>query len=451
MAKKKNKHLIGKKEFIFNFLSLVIVILIGIYFGGRSFYYYSKQNMTIKKEAQTLNGLLINNNKAVTKGDGLYRDSLGYYFKGNVNSNYVSYGNRLFRVISIGKNNTVKVVSEDLVASFMWGEDSSYATSNLKVWLDSNGDEHSGVYYDSLPNPRKFITKTSYREDILNKNEVKVTKKSYKDYVTTLSIDDYIKANGKSSYLNNGKIYYLLGLNGDAENLYVDEDGSVQGGSSLDGYGVRAVITFKANIKVSAGNGSKESPFVIEQGKDVNYIDSYVKLGSDTYKVYQEDKNGILKLYKYGYALYNGVEIVRNYSEDTSLFDLTDYDNIAYFLNTSYLSSLSYANVLVDNNFYTGEISSETGYKYENIFDKNVTCKVGLLNIFDYVSNNYFNDYFHMNTTSTVGSMQYNTYSNGLLEEADVDDEKHIVPVVSIDKNSIKGGNGKVNDPYVVE
>lgn len=451
MAKKKNKHLIGKKEFIFNFFSLVIVILIGIYFGGRSFYYYSKQNMTIKKEAQTLNGLLINNNKAVTKGDGLYRDSLGYYFKGNVISNYVSYGNRLFRVISIGKNNTVKVVSEDLVASFMWGEDSSYAASNLKVWLDSNGDEHSGVYYDSLPNPRKFITKTSYREDILNKNEVKVTKKSYKDYVTTLSIDDYIKANGKSSYLNNGKIYYLLGLNGDAENLYVDEDGSVQGCSSLDGYGVRAVITFKANIKVSAGNGSKESPFVIEQGKDVNYIDSYVKLGSDTYKVYQEDKNGILKLYKYGYALYNGVEIVRNYSEDTSLFDLTDYDNIAYFLNTTYLSSLSYANVLVDNNFYTGEISSETGYKYANIFDKNITCKVGLLNIFDYVSNNYFNDYFHMNTTSTVGSMQYNTYSNGLLEEADVDDEKHIVPVVSIDKNSIKGGNGKVNNPYVVE
>lgn len=451
MAKKKNKHLIGKKEFIFNFLSLIIVILIGVYFGARSFYYYSKQNMTIKKEAQTLNGLLINNNKTVTQGDGLYRDSLGYYFKGNVISNYVSYGNRLFRVISIGKNNTVKVVSEDLVASFMWGEDSSYATSNLKYWLDNNGEEHSGVYYDSLPNPSKFITKTSYREDILNKEKITETKNKYSDYVSTISISDYVRANGKSSYLNNGKIYYLLGLNGDKENLYVDEDGSVQGCSSLEGYGVRAVITFKANIKVVAGNGSKENPYVIDQGKDANYVDSYVKLGNDNFKVYQEDKNGLLKLYKYGYAVNNGVEIVRSYSKSSSLFDLNDRNNIAYFLNTAYLNSLSYANVLVDNYFYTGEISSETGYNYKNIYNNFVTCKVGLLNIFDYVSNNAFNDYFHMNTTSTVGSMQYNTYSNGLLEEADVDEGKHIVPVISISKNSIKGGTGKLNDPYVVE
>lgn len=451
MAKKKDKHLMGKKEFIFNFLSLIIVIFIGIYFGGRSFYYYSKQNMILKKEAKTLNGLIINNNKPVIKGDGLYRDSTGYYFKGNVTNNYVSYGNRLFRVIGIDADNKVKVVSEDLVASFMWGEDSSYIKSNLKYWLSNNGEKYSGVYYDTLPNPRKFITKTSYREDILNKNKVNTTKQTYSDFITTLSIEDYIKANGKSSYLNNGKIYYLLGLNNSKENLYVDEDGSVQNCSSMDGYGVRAVITFKANVNITAGDGSKESPFLVAQGKDINYIDSYVRLGNETFKVFQEREDGVLKLYKYGYAVNNGVEIVRNYSPNTSQFNLEDYNNIAYYLNTDYLNSLSYASVLVNNNFYVGEISSETGYNYLNIYNKNVTCKVGLLNIFDYVSNNYFNNYFHMNTTSTVGSMQYSTYSNGLLEEADVDDMKHIVPVVSINKSSIKSGNGKLSNPYVVE
>lgn len=383
MKKRKSRHLIGKKEFIFNFVSLIIVILIGIYFGGRSFYYYSKQNMVIKEEAKTLNGLLINNNSVVTKGDGLYRDSAGYYFKGNVTSNYVSYGNRLFRVIGIDNDNKVKAVSEDLVASFMWGENSSYETSNLKYWLDNNGDEYSGVYYDSLPKPKKFLTKTSYKEDILEKDKVKKTKNNYKGYVTTLSITDYIKASGKSSYLNNGKIYYLLGLNTDKENLYVDEDGSVQGCSGLDGYGIRAVVTFKANMSVSGGSGSKEKPYVVDQGKDVNYVDSYVKLGSDTFKVYQEATTGVLRLYKYGYALKNGKEILRSYSADTSLFDLTDRKNIAYFLNTTYLKSLPYAGLLVDNYFFTGEISSETGYKYTNIFNKYVTCKIGLLNIYD--------------------------------------------------------------------
>ena len=69
----------------------------------------------------------------------------------------------------------------------------------------------------------------------------------------------------------------------------------------------------------------------------------------------------------------------------------------------------------------------------------------------DYVSNNSFNDYFHMNTTSGVGSIQYSTNSNGLLEEADITDLKHVVPVVSINSASIKSGDGTLNNPYVLE
>ena len=47
--------------------------------------------------------------------------------------------------------------------------------------------------------------------------------------------------------------------------------------------------------------------------------------------------------------------------------------------------------------------------------------------------------------------MQYNIYSNGLLEEADVGDEKNIVPSVSISNNSIKSGVETLDNPYVLE
>ena len=47
--------------------------------------------------------------------------------------------------------------------------------------------------------------------------------------------------------------------------------------------------------------------------------------------------------------------------------------------------------------------------------------------------------------------MQYVTYSNGLVEEGDVKNEKHIVPVIAIDSKIIKSGNGKIDNPYVVE
>ena len=72
------------------------------------------------------------------------------------------------------------------------------------------------------------------------------------------------------------------------------------------------------------------------------------------------------------------------------------------------------------------------------------------MNIFDYHVNAISEDYFHMNATSQVGSMEYVYYKNGLLKEADVREVKNIVPVIAINREVIKGGNGVEADPYVV-
>ena len=130
---------------------------------------------------------------------------------------------------------------------------------------------------------------------------------------------------------------------------------------------------------------------------------------------------------------------------------MNDKANIAYYLNTDYLNSLSYNNLLVDCNHNIGEISDDTGYSYSNIYNDVVSSKVGLLNIFDYISNPNLTDYLLLNTTSQVGSMVYNRFSSGLLEEADVRDEKHIVPTICIAKSNLKNGKGTLEDPYVVE
>ena len=384
MAKSKKKMFqFSKNEFIFNIVSLVVVIGISLYFGGRSFYYYGLQSVNTKGGVQTLDGIIVNNNSLVKDGDGLHRDSDVYFFKGTVTNNYVMIFNRLYRVLRVDNDGSVKLVSENTVASFMWGDDSKYKNSNLHNWLTKTNEEHSGIYLNTIPSSSKFLKKTVYSEDVLKDNKIKTGKSTYKDYVTTLSINDYINSGSSKGFLNNGKIFYLIGLDGDDENLFVDLDGTVQSCDSLDGYGVRAVITLKENSKIVSGDGSVGNPYVINQDGKSNCIDSYVKLGNDVWRVYNED-NGILKMYK-------------------------------------------------------------------NIYNNFVICKVGLLNIFDYNSNNELNDYFHMNTTSSVGSIQYSTLANGLLEEADVTELKHIVPVISINSSYIKGGSGSLNDPYVVE
>lgn len=450
MRKKlKKKQLLSKKEFIFNFCSLIIIILIGFYYGGRSLYYYSKQNITLKKEANTLNGLILNNNSVVNEGEGLYLDLDGYYFKGKVSNNYVKFGNRLFRIIRVNNDGSIKVITDDLVSTFMWGEDSNYQNSNLKVWLTKTDYQYSGVYYKTIPEIDKFLVKTKYRENVMEKKKVSKVKETYSDYITTLEINDYVLANGQNSYLNIGKVYYLLGLNESKDNLFVDLDGSVQNTDGLNLYGVRAVMTFKKNLEVKSGDGTKNNPFIIEQGKDINYVDSYVLVGNEIYRVYQES-NGILRMHKYGYAMNDGKEIIRRYSNSTSLFDFKKKDNISYYLNTSYLDSLSYKDYLLDSNFYTGEIGAETDYDYKNIYNDSVSLKVGLLNIFDYVSSNNFSDYFVMNTISSIGGMQYSKYENGLVEEVEVLEMKHFIPVISVDSSYITSGTGEINNPYTM-
>lgn len=147
------------------------------------------------------------------------------------------------------------------------------------------------------------------------------------------------------------------------------------------------------------------------------------------------------------YIKENDQEVIHQFSKKTNTFDLEDKTNIAVYLNNNYLNSLSYKDLIVDNTYYTGETSTDTGYSYKNIYSNQVTCKVALLNVFDYNSND-FNDFFYMNTIQ--GVLQYVGFSSGLLEEAEITEEKHIVPVISIDKNIIKDGKGTLTEPYTV-
>ena len=140
--KKKEKKLLSRFEFIFCLISLLFAIGVGLYYGGRSFYYYSVQNAKKVATANTLNGLVLGSNYVEQDGDGLHQNTNGYYFKGKIENNYVKFANRIFRIMSINNDETVRLVSNDLVASFLWGIDTDNNKSNVKKWLT---DDQYGI------------------------------------------------------------------------------------------------------------------------------------------------------------------------------------------------------------------------------------------------------------------------------------------------------------------
>ena len=96
----------------------------------------------------------------VTTGDGLYVDSTidgRYIYKGGNPNNYIKLGDDLYRIISVEKDGTIKVIKQESIGSMAWDEQNARHSTNsgdfcndqwgCKVWgsntttLDTNGNK----------------------------------------------------------------------------------------------------------------------------------------------------------------------------------------------------------------------------------------------------------------------------------------------------------------------
>ena len=437
--KTKKKLNYSKIEYAFNILSLMLAIGVGFYFGGRSFYYYSKQSQKLAGDALTLNGSITSNNYVVTDGDGLHQDTEGYYFKGNVFNNYVQFANRLFRVIRINNDGTVKLIQEKIATEFMWGDDVNYVGSNVDKWLDKKEALGTGVYYNTIPYPTDFLVKTEYNIPSFDGKKVKDGTEKLSSYVTTLSIKDYSTANGTNSFLNTKNYFWLIGTGENGDNLYVSEDGSLLEGSSYEAYGVRPVITLKADTIISGGNGSAEAPFIINQGNKTNLVHSDIKIGDYVFKVFSDDGTTLKMVYT-NFMIGGHIR----YGKYNSIFNPFEKGSLAYYLNNDLYGAFTCNDKFETTYMYTGEVSTDTSLDFLNVYNANIAVKVGMPNLFDYKVLD-LDGYYLGNTTSSIGTMAYVYHSNGLLEEVDIKETKPTVAVVTIKKDLVDLGTGQNN------
>ncbi len=96
----------------------------------------------------------------VTEGDGLYVDSTidgRYIYKGGNPNNYIKLGDDIYRIISVEKDGTIKVIKQESIGKMAWdegnarystnSEDFCTSTFGCKAWgsntttLDTNGNK----------------------------------------------------------------------------------------------------------------------------------------------------------------------------------------------------------------------------------------------------------------------------------------------------------------------
>lgn len=256
-----------------------------------------KDNANFGDVAVTYNGLyLINSNTGNT-----------YYYRGLNNNNYVLFGDKIWRIVAINDDNTIKLILDKSATYTHYGNNTNAMDySGLKYLynadtIDNNITAYLNNWYienilnkglDGYIVSKPFCNDSSYIRNythtyfggynrlVTSKTPSIVCPTSTSDFggiynlkVGLLTADEVVIAGGSfgmnnySYYLYNGENFYTMTpseyFNYTAQVFAVNTGGMLTTSPVNQTLGIRPVINLQANLTVS-GAGTIDSPYVID-------------------------------------------------------------------------------------------------------------------------------------------------------------------------------------------
>lgn len=403
---KKNK---DKKYYLILLICVILILSILIYFII---------NLVGSNKINNKNNI---SNNISLKEEDIYYDGDVKIFKGENPNNYLYFSNILWRIISINKDGSLDVTTDN----------------SINILKNVNYDVNkyvNDIFLSSID--KKYLDRVSYCNDIISKIEKVECKNIYtKDYVRLLSIEDIINSNDNgNSYLLNNLDYWL---NNRYDNKpFVINSNKITNDNNDKAYGVRPVIRLNSSTIIKSGNGTIDNPYIVSEDNTGMKVGSYIKLDNDLWIVYEVNKNRV------NLALVNGLSGVKVFG-DNSEFNVDKEGSIAYYLNNDYLDSLSYKDMLISNEWKTGKYIDS----YDNV-DKNiVSTKVGMLSVKDLKLVNNKWGYYLITPSDEEEVYIYNT--DNFISKTNY--LHNIVPTISIKNNYKLNGLGTKDNPFEVE
>jgi len=428
---KKNKT--GKKqakkwEKVLWIISTIIILGCCIFYGSRLIHWYKIFNPTDAsgKKVMLLGDYIPTKSVIVYEGDGLYNPNPSeYVYKGNATTNYLKYNNLLWRIIKINPDGTLLLILDDTMTLLPWDSKvKDYKDSEINKYLNEN-------FLKNLD--ESYLDKNTYCEDsVENLKDATCDTKNSDYYVGLLDISTFLntkldsKVESKTYLLRDNEIYWLN--NHSSEKVWHtngENGGAAVGNSEANSfYGVRPVIKLKSTIPYVSGDGSKENPYLTSKENKLT-IGSKVMLGEDTWIVYDTTNGTRLMLDKVLTKTYR-------YDLDKLTFDPESKESLAEYLNKDYLESLSYKDLLKEDEWITGGYTSSL----EDLKKNKVKAKVAVPSLLDYQFDSNVNGYF----TTTSQEEFILVYENPLhsLHSSKVTISRGIRPCISLTDEAVK-------------
>ena len=274
----------------------------------------SLKNEIMKNTVITANPTLTTSSNNTTDASGLYVSTdtntgkPTYYFRGNVENNYVKFAGFTWRIVRINEDGTIRIIMQDGINgdaqyqfnsnnnnyTYMYYTNNSNAKIQLESWYQTNiGSKSdlaknvaSGAYYceqakakykDSCTSGSATMTTYSkYTPDFKcssdgNGKGVVNASVGLLTYDEVVYAGGYYNQNNSNYYLYNSAICWLtMSPAGFAYGSYslvwvVNKTGiiNVRDVIGLDER-LRAVLNLTSDTQISDGDGTKENPFVVE-------------------------------------------------------------------------------------------------------------------------------------------------------------------------------------------
>lgn len=425
----KKRRLKKKKllDFIFIVISLVFFIFCLIFYGYRLVKYYKIYNPKSEngEKISTLSASI--KDKTVTKGPGLYLENNNYVYKGEVNNNYINIDGYTFRILKVTSDGKIDLVLDSPINNLMWNKTiTDYTKSDIHTYINE-------VFIKTL-DTKSLLKTTICLDEVSDIKNITCKNKDSESYVRLLSVTDYLGSiTDKTTFINEKDSIWLSDKNKD-EVWYIDGS-EISTYSPDETYLVKPVITISDKTAVLSGDGTINKPYIIKENKKELKVGSYVKLGIDTYIVYENlDKS--INLVLDGTISAGGIK--SRFDSDSNIYGTNTY--LGYYLNNSYYNNLSYKSIINPYNWNSGSYINS----YKDVSSKTVNTFIGLQNVAD-LKFNLTDEAVHLITPGEYGYV-YVLSKN--MFQSKVNTERQIRPVININKKDIVSGDGTKNSPY---
>lgn len=384
------------------------------------------------------------------------------YYKGAIDNNYVIFSGMLFRIINANEDGSIKVISDDILSNIRYTGD-SYQGSSVEKWLNA-------VFYPSLHDSDKYIVDTDFCVgNIANFEDLSGScSEVVKAKVGLLSANEFQNTlSNKRSSVNYGKNFVTLLANKMNGQSIGTIDWAFREFEESEIPPIKPVLTLKADMYVTEGNGTKENPYKLndyEYGKEHDKINTrligeYVNFSGQIFRINEIDKDGNVRLI--------GTRPLINHSTDSEVqvkiddienyeYNLEDENNPGYLLNEDYVEFFDEKNLLTKD-FYI--VTNDKFSTYDKFKKEKVSARLFLtstIDLFSGVNNNaetqrkvqLYSD--HALGTDII--YQANT-SNGIVYEIGTFNLNHLSLKVTLYINGnmkIKSGKGTDFSPYII-